>query len=76
MSDKLPVISRREAVRALTKAGFEVVPNRGKGSHIVMSRPGWRALLTIPDHSTLRRGTLRALIRDAGLTVDEFRDLL
>lgn len=53
-----------------------VLPGRGKGSHIVMHKPGWDAILTIPDHKELRRGTLRKLIRDAGWTVDEFRSRL
>ena len=76
MSRPLPVISGRDAVRAFAKAGFVELPDRGKGSHRVMHRPGWPAILTIPDHRELKRGTLRSLIRDAGLTVDEFVDLL
>ena len=46
------------------------------GSHVVMSKPGVRANLSIPQHRELSIGTLRALIRAAGLTVDEFLTLL
>jgi len=76
MASSLPVISTREAVKAFGKVGFEVVPGRGKGSHVVMHKPGWPNILTIPDRRELRRGTLRSLIRDAGLTVEEFCKLL
>ena len=72
----LPVISGRDAVKALGKAGFEIIKGRGKGSHIVMAKVDHPAILTIPDHRELDRGTLRAIIRQAGLTVDEFVALL
>lgn len=72
----LPVISGKKAARALTFAGFELVPRRGKGSHMVMAKPGHRAIITIPDHRELDRGTLRSIIRAADLTVDEFVTLL
>ena len=73
---RLPVISGRDAVKALGKAGFETVRGRGKGSHIVMAKTDHPSILTIPDHRELDRGTLRAIIRQAGLTVDEFVALL
>ena len=76
MSRRLPVLSGRDAVRAFEKAGFAQLAVRGKGSHMVMAREGWPAILTVPDHAELKRGTLRALIRQAGLTVDEFRSLM
>jgi predicted RNA binding protein YcfA (HicA-like mRNA interferase family) len=71
----LPVISGREAIRAFEKAGYET--DRQRGSHIILRQtesPHRR--LTVPDHKELRRGTLRALIRQAGLSVDEFVALL
>jgi predicted RNA binding protein YcfA (HicA-like mRNA interferase family) len=71
----LPVISGREAVRAFRKVGYET--DRQRGSHIVLRQaesPHRR--LTVPDHKELRKGTLRALIRQAGLSVDEFVALL
>ena len=76
MSRHLPVISGREAAKAFTKIGFETLAGRGKGSHIRMRRDSDAAKLTIPDHNPIKRGTLRSIIRDAGLTVDEFRELL
>jgi predicted RNA binding protein YcfA (HicA-like mRNA interferase family) len=71
----LPVISGREAVRAFRKVGYET--DRQRGSHIILRQaesPHRR--LTVPDHKELRKGTLRALIRQAGLSVDEFVALL
>ena len=71
----LPVISGREAVRAFRKVGYAT--DRQSGSHIILRQaesPHRR--LTVPDHKELRKGTLRALIRQAGLSVDEFVALL
>jgi len=73
---KLPVISGREAVKALIAAGFEVQPRRGKGSHIVVARRDPTIIITIPDHKELDRGTLRAIIRQAGLDPSRFIELL
>lgn len=76
MSLQLPVVSGQDAVKALGKAGFETVKGRGKGSHIVMAKARHPGIITIPDHRELDRGTLRAIIRQAGLSVDEFVALL
>ena len=76
MSSSLPIISGREAMSAFEKVGFRLVPGRGKGSHMVMAKMDFPAILTIPDHRELKRGLLRALIRKVGLTVDEFVSLL
>jgi len=66
---ELPVVTPREAIRALEHAGFE--RKRQKGSHLVLQRESVR--VTVPVHKKdMARGTLRAIIRDAGLTVDEF----
>ena len=72
----LPVISGRDAVAALRRCGYEAV--RQKGSHIRLRHPagGIHAPVTVPDHKELKSGTLRAIIRDAGLSVDEFLGLL
>lgn len=70
----LPVLSGREVIAALGKAGFEV--RRQKGSHVVMRRMDPSAMVVVPDHPELDRGTLRAIIRQVGLTSDQFRDLL
>lgn len=71
---KLPVISGAECVKALEKAGFAVY--RQRGSHIVLVRQTPPAQTTVPNHKELDRGTLRAIIRQTGLTVDEFIALL
>ena len=71
----LPRLSGREVVGALSKIGFRV--DRQKGSHMVLRQdvaPHRR--ITVPDHREIAKGTLRAIIRQAGLTVEEFQDLL
>lgn len=70
----LPVISGREARRAFERAGWEFA--RQRGSHQILVRSGSIVTLSIPDHREIARGTLRALIRAAGLSVDEFVELL
>lgn len=71
---KLPVVSGREARRAFEKDGW--IFDRQRSSHMVLVKPGVPVNLTVPDHRELDRGLLRGLIRDAGLTVKQFRDLL
>ncbi|MCL4858651.1 MAG: type II toxin-antitoxin system HicA family toxin [Caldilineaceae bacterium] len=71
---KLPQISGRTCVSALNKVGFYV--RRQRGSHVVLRRDDPYAQLVVPDHNVLDRGTLRAIIRQAGLSVEEFVDLL
>lgn len=72
----LPVISGRQAVTALQRIGYELV--RQKGSHMRLRHPNdpTKAPVTVPDHKDLKTGMLRAIIRDAGLSVDQFRALL
>ena len=72
---KLPVISGREIVKVLRKIGYVI--DHQKGSHIILrnvNSPYRR--LTVPDHGEIAKGTLRAIIRQAGLTVEEFMNLL
>jgi len=71
----LPRISGREAVAAFLRLGYEV--DRQKGSHIILrnAQPPHRRL-TVPDHREIAKGTLRSLIREAGITVEEFTSLL
>jgi predicted RNA binding protein YcfA (HicA-like mRNA interferase family) len=71
---KLPVLSARECIAALEKTGFEIV--RQRGSHITLRREDPYARVTVPNHKELKRGMLRSIIRQAGMTVDEFLDLL
>jgi predicted RNA binding protein YcfA (HicA-like mRNA interferase family) len=70
----LPVISGRACVRAVERAGFRIV--RQVGSHIVLRRDEPFCQIVVPDHKTLDRGTLRAILRSAGLTPERFRELL
>jgi predicted RNA binding protein YcfA (HicA-like mRNA interferase family) len=71
---KLPRVSGRGCVRAREKAGFFV--RRQEGSHIILRRSEPFAQLVVPDHKELDRGTLRAIIRQSGLTVESFVSLL
>ena len=71
---KLPRISGRQCVRALEKAGFFV--RRQEGSHIILRRSEPFAQVVVPDHKELDRSTLRAVIRQSGLTVESFVSLL
>ena len=70
----LPVLSGEATVRNFERFGWSVA--RQRGSHIVMTKPGEIATLSVPNHPTVAKGTLRSLIRSAGLTVSEFCDAL
>ena len=72
----LPVVSGREAIKALCRAGFRVV--RQRGSHVRLEKRTEDRMikLTVPLHKSLKKGTLRRIIKDAGLTVQEFNRLL
>jgi predicted RNA binding protein YcfA (HicA-like mRNA interferase family) len=70
---RLPSLSAREVVKAFSKAGYEF--ERQAGSHVIMFNPLRRQVLSIPNHNPVRRGTLRTLIRQAGLTLEEFVSL-
>lgn len=65
---KLPGIHHLDAIRALEKAGFRIIR---QGKHVVMSY-GDR-IVTIPRHNPIKAFTMGGIVRDAGLTVDEFR---
>jgi predicted RNA binding protein YcfA (HicA-like mRNA interferase family) len=68
---KLPGINHLDAARALKKAGFAIIR---QGKHIVMS-DGQR-IITIPRHNPVKAFTMGGIIKDAGLSVDSFRELL
>jgi predicted RNA binding protein YcfA (HicA-like mRNA interferase family) len=70
---RIPVISGRECVQALSKVGFYF--KRQSGSHIILRRDHPFTQLVVPDHKVLDRGTLRAIIRQSGLSANEFSDL-
>ena len=67
---RLPVLSGRDCVRVLEKIGFFF--KRQEGSHIIMRRQNPFDQVVVPDHKVLDRGTLRAIIRQAGLSIEEF----
>ena len=71
---KLANISGKEAVLAFEKAGWQKIGQ--VGGHAVMVKPGIRVNLSIPQHREVSVGTLRALIRAAGMTVEGFLELL
>ncbi len=71
---RLANISGKDAVKAFEKAGWRIAGQ--VGSHVMMIKTGIRANLSVPQHKELSVGTLRALIRHAGLSVDEFLNLL
>ncbi|HWB32337.1 MAG TPA: type II toxin-antitoxin system HicA family toxin [Acidobacteriaceae bacterium] len=67
-------ISGKEAVKAFSKVGWQEIGQ--VGSHLVMKKLGMKVNLSIPQHKELGPGLLRGLIRLAGLTVEEFLELL
>ncbi|MGH3870586.1 MAG: type II toxin-antitoxin system HicA family toxin [Pseudonocardiaceae bacterium] len=73
MSPALSDLPIRKATRVIESLGFAYV--RTKGSHAVYRHPDGRAVV-IPQHSTIKRGTLASLLRQAGIKPDEFRELL
>jgi len=66
----LPSVSGRKVVRAFEALGWQVA--RQRGSHIILVKEGEIATLSVPDHKEVAKGTLRSLIRAAGITVNEF----
>ena len=71
---KLPVVSAREVIKALTRLGFSVV--RQSGSHIHLWHDEKRALVTVPNHPELAKGTLIGIIKQAKISREELMDEL
>jgi predicted RNA binding protein YcfA (HicA-like mRNA interferase family) len=73
---KLPVVSGEKAIKALSKAGFIVI--RQRGSHVRLKKATFERTInvTVPLHDVLDRSTLKSIIRTAELSVDEFVELL
>ena len=71
---RLPVVSGAQAVKAFERDGWRV--DRQRGSHVVLLKAGNMASLSVPQHAELAPGTLRALIRAAGMSVEQFSALL
>jgi predicted RNA binding protein YcfA (HicA-like mRNA interferase family) len=70
----VPLLRPTEVVRAFEALGWTVA--RRRGSHIILTKPGSIATLSIPDHPQVARGTLRTLIARAGVRVEEFLAVL
>jgi predicted RNA binding protein YcfA (HicA-like mRNA interferase family) len=70
---KLPVISGKKLVKALSKIGY--VYDRTSGSHMILLHPEKRRL-SVPDHKEIGKGLLHELLQDAGITADKLRELL
>ena len=73
---RLPSLTPVKVVAALKRAGFVVVPNRGRGSHNVLAHPDGRVVVVAMHTREMKRGTLTAIIKQAGFTQDEFQKLL
>lgn len=73
MSPALADVPLRKVEQALTMAGFVHV--RTKGSHAVYRHPDGKVVV-VPQHATIKRGTLSSILRQAGLTAAEFQQLL
>jgi predicted RNA binding protein YcfA (HicA-like mRNA interferase family) len=73
---KLPAVTARQVLRVLKRAGF--VEERQKGSHVILFHPQKKTRTVVPVHSgkTLKRPLLKAILNDAGLTLQEFLDLM
>ena len=72
---KIPQVSGRQVVKILSKIGYE--KDRQKGSHIVLRQSIYpHRRIVVPDHKEIAKGTLRKIIKQAGLTIEEFQHLL
>ncbi len=75
---KLPVVSSKQVIRILQKLGFEYAPKRGKGSHAAFIKviDSQTRLVIVPDRNEIPKGTLLAVLEQAGISKDEFLRLL
>lgn len=67
---KVPLLKPNEVIRVFKKFGWVIA--RRSGSHIILTKEGNISTLSIPNHNEIARGTLRALINKAGLTIEDF----
>lgn len=70
----VPLLRPAEVVKVFERLGWRV--SRQRGSHIIMTKPGQIATLSVPDHDRVARGTLRALISRSGGTIEDFLSVL
>ncbi len=66
----VPLLKPRQVVKTFEKLGWEVA--RQRGSHIILTKEGHIATLSVPNHPEVARGTLRSLVARAGITLEEF----
>ncbi len=71
---KLPVLSGSDVVKALTRIGFSI--DHQTGSHMILRKENPALTVSVPNHKELKTGTLRSIIKQARLTIDEFTRLL
>ncbi len=73
---KLPIVSGEDVIKALHKVGFRVV--RQKGSHVRLEKRTDERIIkvTVPLHRSLKKGTLRIILKQAGLSIEEFLKLI
>jgi len=76
MSPSLPVVSGREVIAALERGGYQKVRQRGSHVRLRHADAAKHKPVTVPMHKEIRAGLLRAILRDASLTVDAFGRLL
>ncbi|MCU0426360.1 MAG: type II toxin-antitoxin system HicA family toxin [Candidatus Kapabacteria bacterium] len=74
MSEHLPTVSGKEFIRLLLKRGWREI--RQRGSHIIVQKDGEHRALSIPNHREISAGTLRSLLKQAGISLEEFRNWL
>ena len=73
---RLPILAAREVLRALGRAGFQVVSQRGSHIKLRGERKGQARTVIVPNYGEIPRGVLASILRQAGMTRDEFQDLL
>lgn len=71
---QVPILNARDILRVLQRAGFEV--KRQNGSHLILEHVKTRRTVTVPNHNPVKRGTLRPIIHQSGMTVLQFLELL
>lgn len=71
---RIPEVSWKDVVNALEKSGF--IFDRQKGSHMVYYHPKTQATVVVPRHKTIKKGTLSRILKDAGLSRDDFLSLI
>ena len=73
MAERLRLVSGRETVKKLQRAGWTLV--RRRGSHMMLTHPDYRWTLSVPDHPQIGPGLLRKIVKQAGLTTEAFNSL-